>query len=446
MGNALGTFAVFLRLGLTSFGGPIAHLGHFRREFVVVRRWMDEAEFVDTVALCQFLPGPTSSQVGFAVGLRRAGLAGGMAALLGFALPSAIALSLGGWMLASGAKDSSGGCGGGWLGGLRAFAAAVVLRAIFGMVRSTAATRGRAALAAGLMLALLAAERAGMPAWIASAAQPLAIAAGAAFGAFAFGTPRIAAHTAPSLHGEPSETGIGQEAGQAPRPASDRHACGVPRAASVLAVLALAGMVALGAFAEVLPPLLQAGAACARAGALVFGGGHVVLPLLEQPFVANGWLPADAVLSGYALAQAVPGPLFTMSAYLGAAMLAPQGLAAAALGAVVLVSALFLPGLLLVLAVLPAWHRLRGVPRLRGATLGAGCAVIGVLAAAFVQDVLPAATATTGSLAIAATAFAFLSWADRPGTGRGLPWIPAPAVPIATAAAAAIAGHFLLAR
>jgi chromate transporter len=356
MRPAAETFLAFLRLGLTSFGGPVAHVGYFRREFVERRRWMDDAEFADTVALCQFLPGPTSSQVGFSIGLRRAGLAGGLAAWAGFTAPSAVALGIAGCLLA-GAADPR------WLRALEGVAILAVAHALVGMARSLAPTAGRAALAVAMAFAVFAAERADAP-WRASV-QPAAIAAGAIIGAVAF---RAAAGMAPAGRG------------CAPSP--------VPRAASALAAVLLAGALALTALAGTAPPLVQAAAACVRAGALVFGGGHVVLPLLQEPFAAGGWLGGDQVVAGYALAQAVPGPLFTMASYLGAAMGSAGGPLAAAQGAAVLTAAIFLPGLLLVLAALPAWHRLRAIPGARAALAGAGCAVIGMLAAALAGLVL----------------------------------------------------------
>jgi chromate transporter len=356
MRPAAETFLAFLRLGLTSFGGPVAHVGRFRREFVERRRWMDDAEFADTVALCQFLPGPTSSQVGFAIGLRRAGMAGGLAAWTGFTAPSAVALGITGCMLA-------GAAGGWWLRTLEAVAILAVTHALVGMMRSLAPTAGRAALAVAMAFAVFAAERSDAD-WRAFT-QPAAILAGAAIGAIAF---RAAAAAVPARRGH------------APSP--------VPRAASALAAVLFAGALALTAFAGMAPPLAQAGAACVRAGAMVFGGGHVVLPLLQEPFVAGGWLGGDQVVAGYALAQAVPGPLFTMASYLGAAMQSADGPLAAAQGAAFLTAAIFLPGLLIVLAALPAWDRLRAVAGARAALTGANCAVIGILAAALAGLVL----------------------------------------------------------
>ena len=391
MGAASETFVAFLRLGLTSFGGPIAHLACFHREFVGRRGWMDAAEFADTVALCQFLPGPTSSQVGFAIGLRRAGIAGGLAAWTAFTLPSAIAMGIAGWMLASAADVH----GAWWMAVLRAVAAAVVAHAIVAMVRTLAPTSGRRMLAASVTLALVAAGHAELPDWATAFLQPAAIVVGAAVGMAALVPPAASTPVATDDRAE--------------RMRAFHLAPGAPVAALVaaVAILGAATVAAPG------PPILAASAACARAGSMVFGGGHVVLPLLEEPFTSSGWLDRDAVLSGYALAQSVPGPLFTMVSYLGAAMGASGGAATAAAGAALLVASVFLPGLLLVIATLPAWHRLRAATGLRAALVGANCAVIGLLAATLVNDVLPGAAASDAGIPIAVVAFLALAWLGR---------------------------------
>lgn len=416
-------FLAFLRLGLTGFGGPIAHLAHFRREIVARRRWMDDAEFTDTVALCQFLPGPTSSQTGFAVGLRHAGLAGGIAAWTAFTAPSAAALAAAGWTLA----ESGAIAGAGWLAGLRAYAAAVVANAVLGMARALAPTLGRLALSAAAMAAVLAAARLALPERISGLAQVAAIAAGALVGAIAF---RGVTPAAP------------------PVPADDAvraRAFHLRRSASAFALAGVAVLLAGAWMAQGSPPIVAAAGTCARAGSLVFGGGHVVLPLLERPFAAEGWLDREALMSGYGLAQAVPGPLFTFAAYLGAAMQAPSGPLAAATGAALLVVAIFLPGLLLVIAALPEWHRLRARPGLRAALAGANCSVIGILGAALVQDVVPAAASADGGLALAIALFAILGtleWAGSRAGARPRPWIRHPS--LALAIAAAVAGELLL--
>lgn len=408
MHPALEAFTVFLRLGLTSFGGPMVHLGNFHEAVVKRRRWMREEEFADTVALCQFLPGPTSSQACFAVGLRRAGLAGGVLAWAGFTAPSAVAMGVAGWWLADGAGVAVAG----WLAGLRAFAVAIVLHAIVSMSRTLAPTVPHLALAAAAMLANVAAWGIPLPAWVIAAVQPLTLAAGALAGARAF---RGSGAAGPLVADDAAER------------AARFH---LPRSLSALAMLAFAGLLVLTFLAEGTPRVLHAAAVSLRAGALIFGGGHVVLPLIEQPFVQHGWLARDAVLSGYALVQAMPGPLFTLASYLGAAMEAGAAPVAAAGAAALLVTALCLPGLLLVLAALPAWHRLRDSPRMAAALAGVGCAVVGILAAALVRDVLPGGITgpASGVVAVASGALLF--------TGR----IPVTLV----AAGAAVAGHLCL--
>lgn len=419
------TFAAFLRLGLTSFGGPIAHLGYFHREFVGRRRWMGAAEFADTVALCQFLPGPTSSQVGFAIGLRHAGIAGGLAAWTAFTLPSAAIMATAGWMLTAAPEVQ----GQGWIAGLRSFGAAVVAHAVLGMVRTLAPTVPRVALAAAVAAALLAAGRSAAAGSAAALLQPAAIALGALVGIAAFARPVA-----------PRAGSVGGAAGPANPPA-------LPRSASAIALVMAAGVIALASMPWGGPAIADAGATCVQAGALVFGGGHVVLPLLEQPFAAAGWLDRETVMSGYALAQAMPGPLFTLASYLGAAMGEPGGAASALLGALLLTIAIFLPGLLLVAAALPAWDRLRAAPRLRGALAGANCAVIGVLAAALVQEVLPAAAAVGGGLAWSVILFLILLWQDRLVDWRkSFPMVPAHAPVLVTAAVAALCGQLTLGK
>jgi chromate transporter len=348
------TFAVFLRLGLTSFGGPIAHVGHFRREFVGRRRWMDDAEFADTVALCQSLPGPTSSQVGFAVGLRRAGFAGGIAAWAGFTAPSAVLLGAAGWWLADVPA-------GPWMTVLHVVAVAVVTHALHGMARTLLPSARHAVLAVAAAVGVFAAERAAgeMRGFV----QPVAIVAGAAIGAMAFRGP----------------SGVRARAEGAPA---------VGRTASAIALALFAAMLAATVLARGTGAVTEAAATCMRAGSLVFGGGHVVLPLLQEPFDRHGWLEAEQVISGYALAQAAPGPLFTMAAYLGAAMQSDAGPAVAAGTACLLVACIFLPGLLLVVAALPAWDRLRAAAGARAALAGANCAVVGLLGAALADLVL----------------------------------------------------------
>ncbi len=369
-GRFVEIFLAFLKLGLTSFGGPIAHLGYFRDEFVLRRRWIDEAGYADVVALCQFLPGPASSQVGFALGLRRgAGLAGGIAAWLGFTLPSAAILFA--FALAAGAF--SGPLAAGFLHGLKLVAAAVVAQALFGMARSLTPDWTRAGIAA--------------------VAAAIVIFAGSAF-------VQIAAIATGALLG----IGFAHTADAAP-PARHRDFPTTRRS----------GGIALAAFAVVLvlSPLVAAATrdrqfelfdAFYRSGALVFGGGHVVLPLLQAQVVASGWVSDAAFLNGYGLAQAVPGPLFTFAAYLGAlADPAHRGT-----GAVVALAGIFLPGLLLLYGALPFWDALRSRPRAQAAMRGTNASVVGLLAVAFVDPVCTTAIAHWHDAAIALAGFVLL--------------------------------------
>ncbi len=335
---------VFLRLGLTCFGGPMAHIGYFREEFVVRRRWIDDQSFGDLVALCQFLPGPASSQVGFSIGLMRAGYLGGLAAWSGFTLPSAIALLL----FAYGAHALTALVGGGFLHGLKLVAVAIVAQAVLGMARTLCPDRQRAtmaAVAAGLLL------YSGS-----SLAQIGVIGVGGLAGLWLC---RQAAASASSA--------------SMPIPVSRRVAL-VSLAAYVLLLTGLPLLGRLGSSA-----MAAQFAAFYRSGALVFGGGHVVLPLLRDAFVAPGGVSDTTFLAGYGAAQAVPGPLFTFAAYLGAvAAPAPYGLLGAALGLV----GIFLPGMLILLGTLPFWERLRNRPEAQAAIRGVNAAVVGLLGAA----------------------------------------------------------------
>jgi chromate transporter len=339
--SPLQVFRVFLKLGLSSFGGPIAHLGYFRQEFVVRRGWIDEAAFSDLVALCQFLPGPASSQVGFSIGLMRAGYRGAMAAWAGFTLPSAAALTL----FAYGANCLGGPMGIGLLHGLKLVAVAIVAQAVWGMARTLCPDRPRASIAAIAALVVLFGA--------ASVAQIAAIGWGALAGSL--------------FCRAPAERSAGV------------ITAGVSRRAGSVALLIFA-LLLLGL------PLLRSVApgvalfeAFYRSGALVFGGGHVVLPLLRDAFVAPGWVSDDAFLAGYGAAQAVPGPLFSFAAYLGAVVRAtPNGIAGALLG----LTGIFLPGLLILVGTLPFWETLRARAGAQAAMRGVNAAVVGILGAA----------------------------------------------------------------
>ncbi len=369
---------VFLKLGVSCFGGPIAHLGYFREEFVVRRHWLDESAYADLVALCQFLPGPASSQVGFSIGLARGGYLGGLAAWTGFTLPSAIALTL----FAFGSSRLQGTVGGGLLHGLKLVAVAIVAQAVFGMARTLCPDRARASIAVAAV-ALLSFSAS-------SAAQIAVIVLGGAAG---LGFCRIS-----------------------PEASSDKGGFST-------SVSRRAGLAALGVFFALLGGLpalerltLSQGIAYFdafyRSGALVFGGGHVVLPLLREAVVAPGWIGDNAFLAGYGAAQAVPGPLFTFAAYLGAVMgPPPHGVAGAALGLV----AIFLPGLLALVGLLPFWEIFRRRAGAQAAMRGVNAAVVGLLAAALYSPLWVSAVATRADFALVLMGFVLLTaWRAPP--------------------------------
>ncbi|MFD2251250.1 chromate transporter [Pseudochelatococcus lubricantis] len=338
----------FSRLGVTSFGGPIAHFGYFRERFVARRGWLSEREFTDLVALCQFLPGPASSQTGFAVGVMRGGLAGGLVAWAGFTLPSVLLLLA----FAQGAAFLTGIVATGILHGLKVVAVAVVAQAVWGMARSFCTDRLHATLAIAAVIVTIVP---GGP-----AGQLLAIVLGAVVGLLA------------------GADSTGRAESDAP-PAPVRVS---PQAGRV--ALALAALLLAAAFVPWASATASLFSAFYKAGALVFGGGHVILPLLEESMVESGRVSADAFLAGYGAAQAVPGPLFTFAAYLGAVdTLPPSGLA----GAVIALAGIFLPGLLLVYGVLPFWSQLKERPTARAALSGINAAVVGILLSALYHPV-----------------------------------------------------------
>ena len=365
-------FLVFLRLGLTSFGGPVAHLGYFREELVVRRRWLSERNYADLVALCQFLPGPASSQVGMALGLARAGYPGALAAWLGFTLPSAVALIL----FALGLAHWGDAVPAGLLHGLKVVAVAVVAQAVWGMARSLCPDAPRISLMAVAACAVL---------WWSSAwAQVLVLALAALVGLWMLAPGQGAAH-------EPLPIPVGRRAGMAWLALFVALLLGLPWAAAVFphATLAVAD-------------------AFYRAGSLVFGGGHVVLPLLQAELVPTGWVDQDTFLAGYGAAQAVPGPLFTFAAFLGASLqTGPQGV----WGAVVCLLAIFAPSFLLVAGALPFWEGLRAHPRMQAALAGVNAAVVGLLVAALYQPVWTSAIHTPQDFALALLAgVALMAW------------------------------------
>ena len=365
----LEVFRVCLRLGLTSFGGPIAHLGYYHAEYVERRRWLDERTYVDLVALCQFLPGPASTQVTIGVGLLRAGLPGALAAWTGFTLPSALLMLAFGY----GVDALGGALGSGWLHGLKVVAVAVVAQAVLTMMRTLTPDRARATLAVVAAAIVLALPNA--------AGQIGAILVGAVVGLMLGGGP-----------------------------------AGPNDAALPLRVSRTTGAVLLAAFFILLGglPLIAASLpsqglkyfdAFYRAGSLVFGGGHVVLPLLQASVVPPGWVSNDAFLAGYGAAQALPGPLFTFSAYLGAVMgPPPNGWS----GALLCLVATFLPSFLLVIGTLPFWDGLRRRPWAQAALRGVNAAVVGLLLAALYNPVWTAGITNAYDFALAIAAFLLL--------------------------------------
>lgn len=368
-GSPLEVLAVAGRLGLTSFGGPVAHLGYFREEYVVRRRWVDESTYADLVALCQLLPGPASSQLGIALGIIRAGLPGGLAAWLGFTLPSAFVLVLFAYGLQwLGTGDA------GWLRGLKVVAVAVVAQAVWGMARTLAPDRGRATLAIVAAIVALA--------WPGPTGQVVVIAVAGLVGLRLLAVPSAVA-------GSALRVPIGRR----------------------LAVAAWA--VFLGLLVG-LPILRQAVASpdlavfdsFFRAGSLVFGGGHVVLPLLQAEVVPPGWVTNEQFVAGYGAAQAVPGPLFTFAAYLGAVMSAGAGGWA---GAAVALVAIFLPSFLLLAGALPFWDVLRARPDVQAALRGINAAVVGLLLAALYQPVWTSAIAGPADFALALACLGLLT-------------------------------------
>jgi chromate transporter len=336
-------FLRFLRLGCISFGGPIAHIGYFRNEFVLRLRWLDEAVFAEIVGLCQSLPGPASSQVGFTIGLLRAGLPGAFAAWLAFTLPSALLM----FALAQGHPLLNGKLGSGIIHGLQLVAVAVVAQAVLGMVRTLTPDLVRG------LLALFAASI------VLFTHNPLGQLAAIASGAL---------------------LGLVVCRGITTRP-STPLTIPLPRRASFAAITLFLFLLIAPALALAVRPsqTLTVFQAFYRTGALVFGGGHVVLPLLQAATVAPGWIDTPTFLAGYGGAQALPGPLFTFAAYLGALLpTKPNGLSGAALA----LAAIFLPGLLLVIGVLPFWNRLRANPTMQSLLAGVNASVVGILAAA----------------------------------------------------------------
>ena len=379
MPRVLEVLLVALKLGVTSFGGPVAHIGYFRDEYVTRRRWLDERSYADLVALCQLLPGPASSQVGIAVGMTRAGIGGGLAAWLGFTLPSAAALILFGYGVATFEQLVTAG----WLRGLKVVAAAVVAFAVYGMAQNLAPDRRRATIAA---LAAI-----GMLFWRTPLAQVLVIVLAGGAGWLLL-----------------------RDFGRPPHGSSSNRSAAVLRTVICLTLfltlligLPVVRQLADNAWLEVFDGFY-------RSGALVFGGGHVVLPLLQAEVVPGGWVTGDQFIAGYGAAQAVPGPLFTFSAYLGTVMAGPTG---GWRGGLFALGAIFLPSFLLVIGILPLWDRLRSVARFRGAIAGVNAAVVGLLLAALYDPVWITAIHAPSDVALGLAAFGMLAWWKLP------PWL-----------------------
>ena len=376
--SLLTIFLVFLRLGFTSFGGPIAHLAYFRDEFVSRRDWIDERAYADLVALCQFLPGPASSQVGIGVGLARGGLLGAFVAWTGFTMPSAFALiSFGYGVIAYQDIINSG-----VLHGLKVVAVAVVAQAVWGMARNLCPDAKRATLAVLAACAVLAAP------------TPLAQISVIVIGGFA-GVVFLRAET-PTEH-VPLGINVNR------------------RLAVASLLLFFLGLIWLQILATVYPShTLALVESFYSSGSLVFGGGHVVLPLLQTEVVPTGWVSNDAFLAGYGAAQAVPGPLFTFAAYLGAVLEpVPNGLA----GGLICLVAIFVPSFLLVIGVLPFWDSLRRAQAMQTALLGINAAVVGLLLAALYNPVWTSAISSSSDFALAIGAYTLLVFWKVP------PWL-----------------------
>ncbi len=368
----LEVLGVSLKLGLTSFGGPVAHLGYFHNEYIRRRKWMDERSYADLVALCQFLPGPASSQVGIGIGVIRAGLLGGFIAWLGFTLPSVIALAV--FALVLQGLDIT---GAGWIHGLKIVAVAIVAQAVLGMGQKLTPDRGRVTIAVAAAVFALS--------WHAAYAQVLILAAAGGIGLFLY-------------RGQP-----------------ERGPDLPIRISRTVAVCCLALFFLLLIVLPLLRPSAGNGGFALfdsfyRSGSLVFGGGHVVLPLLEHEVVPAGWVSREDFLAGYGAAQAVPGPLFTFASYLGM-------MAAGFKGGIIATLGIFLPAFLLVIGALPFWNGLRSSPNVQGALAGINAAVVGILLAALYDPLWTSAILRPLDFALAAILFVMLFFWKLP------PWM-----------------------
>lgn len=364
---------VSTKLGLTSFGGPIAHLGYFHDEYVRRRKWMDEKAYADLVALCQFLPGPASSQVGIGIGILRAGLWGGVMAWLGFTLPSVILLVLFALLLQGFDIANAG-----WIHGLKIVAVAIVAQAVLGMGQKLTPDRSRVTIAVGAAALVLL--------WPTAYTQVLIIAAAGIIGLWLY-----------KKRSDPGSQSLRM-------PVSKPFAIGC----LVLFFGLLAALPLLRQMFDI--QWLALFDSFYRSGSLVFGGGHVVLPLLEREVVPTGWVSPEDFLAGYGAAQAVPGPLFTFAGYLGA-------MSGGITGAIVATVAIFLPAFLLVAGALPFWNGLRNSPRVQGALIGINAAVVGILLAAFYVPIWTTAVTAPVDFALALLLFILLVFWKLP------PWI-----------------------
>ncbi|AZB42134.1 chromate efflux transporter [Bacillus sp. FJAT-42376] len=364
---------VSFKLGCTSFGGPIAHLGYFREEYVKKKKWLDDSSYADIVALCQFLPGPASSQVGLSIGLLRGGVIGSFLAWFGFTMPSVFTLILFAHLFQGSDVQNAG-----WLMGLKITAVAVVAQAVMGMGKSLAPDRPRVTLAVLAAIGAL---------FIPSAwGQIGIIAAAAIFGCIYYKNEKV--------------------------PEVPKLAVSVSKKAAFGSLILFAALlVLLPVLRHVFPGTFMAlFDVFYRVGSLVFGGGHVVLPMLEKEVVPPGWVTQDAFLAGYGAAQAVPGPLFTLAAYIGAVI---SGIP----GALIATAAMFLPSFLLVMGVLPFWSRIRSVKAVQAGLMGVNAAVVGILLAALYHPVFTSAIHSAGAFALALSAFALLVYWKLP------PWL-----------------------
>ncbi|MFD0959747.1 chromate efflux transporter [Paenibacillus chungangensis] len=388
MGNTVGRrlleiAGVSLRLGLTSFGGPVAHLGYFHEEYVKRRKWLDERSYADLVALCQFLPGPASSQVGIGIGLMRGGMLGGLLAFLGFTLPSVVALALFALLMEGMDLQHAG-----WLHGLKLVAVAIVAQAIWGMGQKLTPDRSRMTIAVMAVSAALL-----LPT---SVTQIVIIVVAGLIGLWLYR----------------GQKGVEEAAAVEAAGSAAAHGTAVPvtRTTAVIALLTFALLLIVLPLARIWAPdggWLAMFESFYRSGSLVFGGGHVVLPLLEREAIPAGWVTEEQFLAGYGAAQAVPGPLFTFAAYIGA-------VAGGWWGVLIATVAIFLPAFLLVVGTLPFWNALRGLPKVQGVLKGVNAAVVGILLAAFYDPIWTSSVTTPADFVMALALFLLLVYWKLP--------------------------------